>query len=490
LTTFSDETDASAVHLEAAHLPRQATKVILPLNSIKEHEVYAPTFTNGEKVALIRFPHGGTFEIPQLTVNNRNPEARKILGVNPTAPDAIGIHHKVAEHLSGADFDGDHVIVIPNNRGLIKHTPPLEGLKNFDPRASYPNPPGVPTISGRTKQNEMGKITNLIADMTVRGANTEELSRAIRHSMVVIDAENHNLDIKSSFRDHGIAQLKEEYQKEPGAKGQGGASTLITKSTQGAFINEIQERRASKGGPIDPVTGRKVFEETGRTYVNKKGETVRKLTKVQRGTLTDDAFTLTSTKTPAPIELVYAAHSNKLRGLANEARKEILVTKPIPQSQSAKTTYAKEVDSLNAKLNIAEKNAPLERQAQRIANAMVSQKRQADPLMDNDRLKKVKGQALNEARARTGAGKKRIYPTQSEWDAIQAGALSNTKVTKILDNADLPTVRKLATPHVDVLMTPTKKTRAVQMAAQGYTQNEIASHLGVSLSTLKRSVDA
>ena len=30
---------------------------------------------DGERVALIRFPHGGTFEIPQLTVNNRNREA-------------------------------------------------------------------------------------------------------------------------------------------------------------------------------------------------------------------------------------------------------------------------------------------------------------------------------------------------------------------------------------------------------------------------------
>ena len=67
---------------------------------------------NGERVVLIRHPHGGTFEIPELTVNNKNPDARKIVGTIKSQ-DAIGIHHKVAEHLSGADFDGDTVLVIP-----------------------------------------------------------------------------------------------------------------------------------------------------------------------------------------------------------------------------------------------------------------------------------------------------------------------------------------------------------------------------------------
>ena len=144
LETFANSADSSAVHLKAAALPHQATKVILPVSSMKPNEVFAPTFANGTRVALIRYPHAGTFEIPELTVNNKNPEARRLLGAQPK--DAIAIHHKVAEHLSGADFDGDYVTIVPNVNRTIKTTPPLEGLKGFDPQ-HYKIPKGssVPT---------------------------------------------------------------------------------------------------------------------------------------------------------------------------------------------------------------------------------------------------------------------------------------------------------------------------------------------------------
>ena len=120
LMDFANDCDAAAVHLQAAALPRQNTQVILPISAMKETEVYAPNYKNGEQVALIRFPHGGTFEIPVLTVNNKNPSAKRILG---NVTDAVGINAKVAERLSGADFDGDQVVVIPtNNKVRIKST--------------------------------------------------------------------------------------------------------------------------------------------------------------------------------------------------------------------------------------------------------------------------------------------------------------------------------------------------------------------------------
>lgn len=46
----------------------------------------------------------------------------------------------------------------------------------------------------------MGVISNLITDMTLRGADEKELARAVKHSMVVIDAEKHGLDYKRSER--------------------------------------------------------------------------------------------------------------------------------------------------------------------------------------------------------------------------------------------------------------------------------------------------
>ena len=478
LDAFADSADSAAVHLKAAALPRTSNHVILPINSLKDHEIYAPNFRDGERVALVRHPHGGIFEIPELTVNNRNSEAKKTIG---RARDAVGINHKVAQRLSGADFDGDTVLVIPNNNKKVKSLPALEGLKNFDPISAFPAYPGMTPISPRMKQVQMGVVSNLITDMTIRGANTAELARAVRHSMVVIDAEKHNLDWKASAEVNGIAQLKAKYQG--GAKS--GASTLISRAGAEIRVPDRKARPAKEGGPIDRATGRKVFVETGDTFTNAKGQVVRKTIKSKRLAETEDANTLSS---GTPIEKVYADHSNALKALANQARKAAVNSKNILYSTSAKKAYAKEVESLNAKLALAQRNSPLERQAQVLANAVVRQKTQANPDMEATVLKRVKAQALEEARNRTGARKQRITLTDSEWAAIQAGAISTHKLEQILANADLDRVKQLATPKTVSVITPTKKARAHAMLASGYTQAEVADALGVSVSTLKNSL--
>ncbi len=495
LTKFADSTDSAAVHLKAASLPRQATKVILPIKSIKPNEIYAPTMRNGEQVVLIRHPHGGTFEIPELTVNNRNREARKILGTS--AKDAVGIHHTVAHHLSGADFDGDTVLVIPNNRKQVTVTPALEGLKDFDPQVyKLPKDSPIPRITSATKGYEMGLISNLITDMTIQGADTDQLSRALRHSMVVIDAEKHHLNITQSAKDHGIAALKEEYQ---GGK-RAGASTLISRAGSQVHIPARKERPAKFGGPIDPVTGKKVFVPTGQmkpvtkvvrdpstgTKVRvKTGEFEPKTEKFKLLAVTEDASTLIDPVKGTVMEDIYAEHSNKLKAMANAARKEAVSTKPTSYSKSAKAVYSNEVASLNAKLNVAERNAPLERQAQLLASAKVSQKRQANPHMEESEVKKIRQYELNEARFRTGAHKTKIDITQEEWNAIQAGAVTPSKLGKILNNSDIDTVKRLALPKHAPKMTSSKAARAKTMLASGYTQAEVADALGVGLTTLK-----
>src|SRR5699024_7671332 len=116
-------------------LPRTEQHVLIPIPGMKDNEVYAPKYNQGERVVLIRHPHGGIFELPELIVNNRNPQASKVLGKNPR--DAIGINAKVAEQLSGADFDGDTVLVVPNNSGSVKTSRPLKSLQEFDPKTEY-----------------------------------------------------------------------------------------------------------------------------------------------------------------------------------------------------------------------------------------------------------------------------------------------------------------------------------------------------------------
>ena len=479
LESYADDVDASAVHLKAAALPRQASHVILPVNSMKETEIYAPNYRNGERVVLIRYPHGGTFEIPELTVNNRHSEAKKLLG---NARDAVGIHSKVAERLSGADFDGDTVLVIPNNHGKVKTSPPLEGLKNFDPKAAYPAYPGMRRMSARTKGVEMGNVSNLITDMTIKGASQDELARAVRHSMVVIDAEKHNLNWKESARVNGIAQLKEKYQ----GGSRRGASTLISRATSDIRVKERKGRPAAEGGPIDRVTGKKMYVETGATYTNKQGKKVYRTEKSVKLAETDNAHTLSS---GTHMEKIYADHSNKLKSLANQARREALHSPPLTYSPSARSAYASEVASLNSKLNVALKNRPLERQAQVFANATVSAKKRDNPDMDSATLKKVKAQALAAARARTGAQKQQIVISDKEWEAIQAGAVRNNKLLEIMSNSDLDRVMELATPKTRASVSPAVINRAKAMLNNGYTQADVADALGLSVSTLKRGLD-
>lgn len=471
LQTFADGADSSAVMLKAAALPRTQSHVILPIDSLKPSEVYAPNYNNGERVALVRYPHGGKFEIPELTVNNRNVAARKAIG---QAEDAIGIHSNVAKRLSGADFDGDTVLVIPNAKGHVKSEPSLAKLKDFDPQARYPGYEGMKKMTEHGKGQQMGVVSNLITDMTIKGASNEELSRAVRHSMVVIDAAKHGLNYRQSAKDMGITQLMKKYQ----GSSQGGASTLIS-ARKGR-----EDVLARKNNPIiDKATGKLIWRETGESWVDKKtGERVFRTQKSQKLKETDDAFTLSS---GTKMEAVYAKHSNDLKALANQARYELVRTPPIRQSDTAKKTFAPEVESLNAKLALAMRNRPRERQAQILANAKVQAVKDATPDMDEAQEKKLRGQALAEARYRSGASKSTIVISPREWQAIQAGALSNNKVSDILDNADIDKVRQLAMPRTVRGMTPAKEGRAKSMLALGYTQSEIAEQLGVSLSTVK-----
>lgn len=497
LESFSDETDSAAVHLKAAAMPAQATKVILPITSMKPTEIYAPTFENGQRVVLVRFPHAGTFELPELTVNNKNREAIKLLGKGEVgkAHDVVGIHPKVAEHLSGADFDGDHVVVIPNNRGQITTRHPLDGLKNFDPQEQYkvplgPKSPefpkGKPIITSDRKEAEMGKVTNLIADMTVKGASMEDVAAAVRHSMVVIDSEKHNLDYKASERDNKILALKHRYQGTHEKTGQPkGAATLITRATARQDVPKRKARLKAEGGPIDLKTGEKRYTLTGEKDRRGKDKTFRSKKLAE----TNDAFTLVSGNRGTEVERTYAAHSNKLKALANEARLEMVHnTTPIPMSKSAKEVYAAEVAQLNSKLNTALKNAPLERQAQVIANHNLAQRRRANPDMDASEKKKIKGLELDAARVRTGAGKTRIEITDREWQAIQAGAISNDKLKNILRNTDVDKLKKRATPKKNPVMTTALQRRAKAMLSGGATLAEVADALGVSPSTLQSSV--
>lgn len=552
LQDFSDGCDSAAVHLYAAALPRQKYQVIIPLPSLKDNEIYAPNYNDGEQLALIRYPHGGTFEIPIVTVNNKHKVAKTVLDKN--AKDAVCINSKVAERLSGADFDGDTVMVIPTNAKVkIKSRKQLEGLKDFDPKVEYGtyekngeryNADGVKIKVMKDTQNQMGRISNLITDMTIRGAEDGELARAVRHSMVVIDAEKHKLDYKKSYADNGIEELKKKYQE-------GGASTLLSRAKSETSVDKrqgsprINTKLKSNGDPnpdYDPSRPegaltyktaddlyypvRKFNKKTGRmeistsdgkkvsydpsdkdavsryepvmktdpntgkvSFTNKNGDTTYKYKKRTEPSTkmedTDDARTLIS-KANSPMELVYADYANKMKALANQARKEMVMAGKIEYDSRAKTAYQKEVDSLKSKLNEAAKSKPRERQAQTIANSVISAKVKANPDMKKDEVKKLKQRELSKAREMVGAKRIAIDISEREWEAIQAGAVSETTLKNILNYADMDKVRELATPRITKTVTPAKVNRIKSMKAAGLTNAQIANALGLSASTVSK----
>lgn len=491
LDQFADDCDSKAVHLKAAGLPRQASHVILPFPNMKATEVYAPNYRDGERVVLVRFPHGGKFEIPELTVNNKNKEARKLLG---NSPDAIGINPSVAGRLSGADFDGDTVLVIPVNRRVKVDTidpnksPHLKALQDFDPKERYPGYDGMKVMTSRQKGIEMGRVSNLITDMTLQKASEEEIARAVKHSMVVIDAEKHKLNWKQSEKDFQIRALMKKYQ----GSAQGGASTLISRTSSEYRVPDRKEKRPNQMTPDELkryYEGEKIWQETGKTYYDKKTDQYKgSIIKSTRGYEAKDAFTLTSGGSKehpgTVIESVYATHSNKMKALANAARKESRGIEMPHQNSSAKKTYATEVASLYAKWNEGMKNKPLERQAQLIANKTVAAKRVSNPNMDNDEAKRLKAQALDAARHRVGKTPYVLNITDREWEAIQSNAVSPTKLSQIIDFADTDEVKKKAMPRNQRGLTSSQKSRIKAMSAAGYTQREIADKLGVSLSTV------
>ena len=558
LQSFADDCDGAAVNLKAASLPGQKYHAIIPMSFLKDTEIYAPDYPNGSKLALVRYPHAGVFEIPVLTVNNKNATAKKMIGTDIN--DAVGITKRVADQLSGADFDGDTVMCIPTDYGKVKieRSPYLKELKGFDAKVEYGtikkgddfyNSRGdkVKIMTKRDTQMEMGKISNLITDMTLSGgASDEEMARAVKHSMVVIDAEKHKLDYKRSEVENNIQALKEKYQRTVRPDGTiktGGASTIVSRA-------KSEERVLKRRGQatIDPETGEKAYKlakaddlyyvdstrdkKTGivtlRTtegkkitydsndpnatdkyrpvrkfnadgtvsYTNKAGDiSYRVKERLQSSTKMAEAKDARELVSAAqhPMELIYADYANSMKALANQARKEMLSTGNLKHDPAATKVYQKEVDSLMTRLNESEKNTVRERQAARLTNAKVKEKQAEAEAngseMSKSDVRKASQRYMTKYREEVGAVSRRdrnIKISDREWEAIQAGAITENKLKRILANSDIDELRQRATPRDSKTISTGKANRIKSMSANGSTIAEIAEQLGLSATTVRK----
>jgi DNA-binding NarL/FixJ family response regulator len=366
--------------------------------------------------------------------------------------------------------------------------------------------------------------------------------------MVVIDAEKHKLNFKQSEIDNNIAALHKKYQgKESGgagtlisrAKGQTsvdkrqGSPKVNTKLLSNGKPNPDYDPSKPEGSLIwktaddlyypdrsyDKATGtmtikttvprqsvkynmnnaddrdyyepvKRVDDDGNVSYTNKDGSITYKTNKrTQKSTKmaeADDAYELVSAA-KYPMETVYADYANSMKSLARQARLEVNTTGKIAYSAQAKATYQNEVKSLQTKLDNALRNAPRERLAQIKANADIKAKTANNPNMEKKDVKKASQQALSKYRNEAGSvarSKRSIEITDREWEAIQAGAISENKLKQILDNTDVDILRQRATPRSYTSLTPAKVNRIKSLSASGKTLSEIANVIGVSTSTV------
>ena len=112
--------------------------------------------------------------------------------------------------------------------------------------------------------------------------------------------------------------------------------------------------------------------------------------------------------------------------------------------------------------------------------------KKANPGMTQKEIKKQGQLALSRARTQYGAQRNKVEITERGWQAIQAGAFSESTLSQILRFADIDQVRSYATPRATASLSSGKQARIKAMRASGYTNAEIANALGISASTVSK----
>lgn len=260
-----------------------------------------------------------------------------------------------------------------------------------------------------------------------------------------------------------------------------GASTLISRSKAKIDISQHLEARKLAADKVD-----------GNGKVLKKGMTPAEIAtklKISEGTVRDylngKEFSPDKYSSRTAQEDLYVNYVKGIIATKNEAVKTAQTIKPPGYSKEAAKVYAPELESMNAKLNTALLNAPRERQAQVLTNHLFYSN--LKPGMDKDEIAKLKTRSLAKARETVGAKKAQIKLTEKEWEAIQARAVSTTKLQQILDNADMDIIRKLATPR-QLQLSTAKASRARTLLSKGYTYAEVAEAMGVSTTVLREEL--
>ena len=144
-----------------------------------------------------------------------------------------------------------------------------------------------------------------------------------------------------------------------------------------------------------------------------------------------------------------------------------------------------------ADLNEAKKNSIKERTAERLAAAKINERKKVNPDLKGEDLRKYSQRMLSKYREEVGSiprRKRNINITDKQWEAIQAGAISENKLKLILDNSDPDILRERSIPSNRKGLTPAQISRIKAMANSNFTLQQIADKLGIPKSTVSNAL--
>jgi hypothetical protein len=328
-------------------------------------------------------------------------------------------------------------------------------------------------MTAAEKGIEMGVVSNMITDMYAKGCEKyDHLERAVKYSMVVIDAEKHKLNYKHAYKDYNIEELKDIYQKKP--DGTHGASSLLSQAKSPKTIEARSQRylidpetgekqylkpqkteknervkvkveapegyrwidangRAHKSKYMKDENGKDIYEtyggqlkqdKTGNYYYDKgtgkdakvkwvnTGKTVKITQDISKMQWVKDARDLLSDN-PNAIEKTYADYANHMKNLANTARKEYYRLEHDPKEK------AKVKIDPTSRRGYAEEVASLEEKL-RVAKANAPKERQAQ-ILANSRIHAALADD-DEGRYESGEAKRKLRGSALKQARIDVGA--------------------------------------------------------------------
>lgn len=104
----------------------------------------------------------------------------------------------------------DKVLAIGSARTIWELKDHIDFLKDFDPRKAVQSYPPPFKLTHNQYQHLIGRATNTIY-ATLGAGTQEEIERAAKFYIIVLDADKHLLDVDEAKEKYGFDELEDKY---------------------------------------------------------------------------------------------------------------------------------------------------------------------------------------------------------------------------------------------------------------------------------------